>query len=1041
MFMGVSAIVILVALTSHYYFSWQLAEDAAAEQFIAIAEKSSFQAVDLERRGISFAYALQNNQSINHPVNNSQQHPLIKQMANLLNGHGGIFSLFIGYENGDYLEVSNLEADKGLRSIWNASPEDRWIVIQIFNHKQRRVKITSYLDDQFQIRRFITEDSDYRANERAWYIDAKKEKVSKTLPYMLKFARRPGISYAIRTDYNSVVGSITLLSSLNQLLKNNKFPATSRSVLFDKNGFITAYHTGGDNSEDQQVKPIELSRDELLFVRQNPVIKVANMMDYPPYEFAVAGNPRGYSIDLFRLLAKKIGININFVNGYSFTELMQKFEQNEIDLMLTMMKTEQREQLGLFSRPVIKPQIVAVTSTQPGRSITQLSDLDGLKIAAQKNYAVTAYIKEQMPDQNYIEFADTRSALEALNNGSVDVVLDNQNVVEYVYKYFALNNINISEPLAEFNNNQLFAMHYLVSFEKSLLIDMLNRAYEDLKPEYKLQLNNKWLNSNNETKPVMSSSENGQMPHPDMLSFASNPQTHEQLKQLEIEDKLYYVYVSPIKGYTDKLRREFVGLIVEQDEVLQPYKQQLKLSTLITFFILLLLTSMVYFATRFIVHPIQKVIGENDKVRNRNYQKVRYIPTHIKELHQLSQSMVTMSEAICDYEIAQQELMDSFIKLIARAIDKKSPYTGGHCERVPKLAIMLAKAASEQQQASYKDFRFDTDDQWREFRIAAWLHDCGKIITPEHIVDKGSKLETIYNRIHEIRMRFEVLWRDAEIDYWKQVADKPEDKEQLKAKLDQQQAQIKQDFAFVAACNVGGEFMEASDLQRLKEIAEKTWIRNLDNRLGLSPQEELALSDYSHTTPQLEKLLEDKPEHIRYRDSSDKSDEQFDFTLKPTEAVRNLGEVYNLSIQRGTLTDEDRYIINEHIVTTIQMLETLPLPKELVNVPEYAGGHHETMDGTGYPRSLTSEQLSVPAKIMAIADIFEALTASDRPYKKAKTLSQSLSIMKQMALDNHIDRDLFKLFIDSAVYLEYAERFLKPDQIDAIQKDSLINEL
>ena len=148
-------------------------------------------------------------------------------------------------------------------------------------------------------------------------------------------------------------------------------------------------------------------------------------------------------------------------------------------------------------------------------------------------------------------------------------------------------------------------------------------------------------------------------------------------------------------------------------------------------------------------------------------------------------------------------------------------------------------------------------------------------------------------------------------------------------------------------------------------------------------------------------------------------------------------EVYNLNIARGTLTAEERQIINNHIVVTINMLESLPYPKDLKRVPEYAGGHHERMDGKGYPKGLTREQMSIPARVMGIADIFEALTSKDRPYKKAKTLSESLFILGKMKLNHHIDADLFDLFVREKVYLKYAKQFLEPEQIDEVDEANI----
>ena len=381
---------------------------------------------------------------------------------------------------------------------------------------------------------------------------------------------------------------------------------------------------------------------------------------------------------------------------------------------------------------------------------------------------------------------------------------------------------------------------------------------------------------------------------------------------------------------------------------------------------------------------------------------------------------------------AQERLMDAMIQLLAGAIDAKSPYTGGHCERVPELAIMLAEEASRNDDRVFAEFRFETEEEWREFRIGAWLHDCGKVITPEYVVDKATKLETIYNRIHEIRTRFEVLLRDAEIDRLNMLSSGADDREAQSA-FDQRKNQLIEDFTFVANCNAGGEFMKKEKFERLKEIAENTWLRHFDDRLGLSGDELNRHDEDAPVLPVTEKLLDDKSSHIVPRQGGGhKMYEDLGFKGSIPKHLYNYGELTNLSIDRGTLTEEERFKIKEHIMQTIAMLERLPFPKHLQRVPEYAGTHHEALNGSGYPRKLTKSELSIPARIMAIADIFEALTASDRPYKKAKTLSESVRILSFFKKDGHIDPDLFDLFLTTGVYQRYAERFLSPNQIDEV---------
>ena len=376
------------------------------------------------------------------------------------------------------------------------------------------------------------------------------------------------------------------------------------------------------------------------------------------------------------------------------------------------------------------------------------------------------------------------------------------------------------------------------------------------------------------------------------------------------------------------------------------------------------------------------VIGVLQLINARD-QETDEVITFAPAVQPLIEALASQAAIALDNQLliqAQRELLESFIKVIASAIDAKSPYTGGHCQRVPVLTEMLAEAACKSQKGTLKDFDLNEEEMY-ELRIAGWMHDCGKVTTPEYVVDKSTKLETIYDRIETIKTRFEVLKRDAEISYLKACARAGADKKALRAKFKARIAQLNDDCSFIETANVGGEFMEDAKKNRVKKIARYKW------RNG--------------------------PAHKR----------------------KFLGEneVYNLCIARGTLTHEERDVINNHIVMTIEMLEQLPFPKNLKRVPEYAGGHHEKMDGTGYPKGLKAEEMSLPARMMAIADIFEALTAADRPYKKAKTLTDSLRIMGFMVRDQHIDPELFELFLESGVYRDYAEKFLLPHQIDDVK--------
>ena len=382
-----------------------------------------------------------------------------------------------------------------------------------------------------------------------------------------------------------------------------------------------------------------------------------------------------------------------------------------------------------------------------------------------------------------------------------------------------------------------------------------------------------------------------------------------------------------------------------------------------------------------------------------------------------------------------RDIFDSLIQVIATSIDAKSPYTAGHCARVPVLAEMLAEAAHETEDGPLAAFRLDSEEERRQLWTASWLHDCGKVTTPEYVVDKATKLETIYNRIHEVRMRFEVLRRDAEIAHLQRLLDGGHDPVDSLRRFEETLQELEAEFAFVAKCNIGGEYFSEEHEKRLETIAGRTWQRHFSDRLGISSEEQRARSGKDEPTlPATEHLLSDQPEHLvprhkQYKDIMDASGHP----VETPQYEYNRGELYNLRIQRGTLTEEERFKINEHTLSGMEMLQKVPFPPNLGRVVEIATEHHETLIGTGYPLHKSQENLSVESRILSIADIFEALTASDRPYKQPKRLSEALRIMSFMCKDKHIDADLFEIFLRKGVFRQYAKQYLSPEQIDDIR--------
>jgi len=383
----------------------------------------------------------------------------------------------------------------------------------------------------------------------------------------------------------------------------------------------------------------------------------------------------------------------------------------------------------------------------------------------------------------------------------------------------------------------------------------------------------------------------------------------------------------------------------------------------------------------------KELIGVLQLINAQQDEQVVDFPPALEEIIRSLTSMAAVALTNRQLIDGMEALFKSLTRLIARAIDEKSPYTGGHCNRVPELTMLIADAVCHTKSGPLADFYLDENQKY-ELSVAGWLHDCGKIATPEYVMDKASKLETIFDRIALVECRIELAINEIKNAHQQKIIDQlkqGKDITKLESELPSLIEELEQDRLFLCKANVGGEFMKPDDQQRVHDIAAK-------HPVTIAGVKQPLLSS---------------------------------------------NEVCNLEIAKGTLLPEEREIINNHMVVTIDMLESLPFPKHLRNVPEYAGGHHEKMDGTGYPNGLTREQMSVPARMMAIADIFEALTAADRPYKPAKMLSECLRIMGFMKLDKHIDPDLFDVFIDEEVYMQYAQQYLSRDQIDEIDKSKI----
>ena len=929
-----------------------------------------------------------------------------------------------------FFEVINLESTGHVRQAFAAAPHDRWVTIRIVDDGTRR-KLTTYLDQNLKPRADKWEATDYDPRKRPWFKQAlASQGLAKTPPYFFSLLKAPGVTYAKSMDGGQRVAAMDIsLAGMSGFLQKQRFLPDSQAFLFDTKGDIIA-RAVENKKLSQRVKAgvIALTEKERAFIADNPAIRASNEMNRPPFDFALSGKPKGYSVDLLDLLAEKAGFRVEYINGYSWEGLVELFGKGDIDLLHSLARNPERERMGVFTRSYLPmPQAFVVKNGLPLPA--SIADLEGKTVAIPEGWATDLYLEKNHPGVKRLHVASSLEAMRAVSMGRAFATLDSEPVLRYLAASYFLDDLKIGGRPLELNGDKEQGLYFLVRPEKAVLAGILDKVLAMVTKEEKAALNARWFGG--QESPDTELTERGTVPHPQLLELAKTADGSGDLRLMGVGGRKYFGYVARIEP--DFGTDEFLGLLVPVQEMIRPYMKKVRFSLFVTLGLLLLLVPVVWYCATIIVKPINALALESEKVKKRRYDDVGMVKSNITGILGLSRSMVSMASSIEAYEQSLRELMDSFIKLIATAIDYKSPYTGGHCARVPELSIMLAKAASNSAEFPLASFSFDTEDEWHEFRTAAWLHDCGKVTTPEYIVDKATRLETIHNRIHEVRMRFEALLCDAEIEYWRGVAQGGDEKVLVRT-LAAKRKEVEEDFAFIAECNVGGEFMSEDQAARVRQIAKKTWVRHLNDRLGPG---HIELGRYPEEAPDLpcvEPLLADRPEHIIERPQQKSLGRtESRFAMEVPEHLYNLGEIHNLCISRGTLSVEDRYIINEHIVTTIRMLETLPNPENMTRIPEYAGAHHETLIGTGYPRKLTAKDISIPGRIMAVADVFEALTASDRPYKKAKTLNEAVRILSFMVNDQHLDADLFRVFLESGVYLEYARRFLDPSQIDEVE--------
>jgi HD-GYP domain-containing protein (c-di-GMP phosphodiesterase class II)/ABC-type amino acid transport substrate-binding protein len=1019
-FLLVTLTVALVAIGLQYYFGQRMARSVAQDHYLQTSNAVVAQLSNMEKQG---ANTLRLISQLPDLAKQQQELAIRQHFRRVLQQNPAFYGVYIGREDGYFYELINLETSASARAALQAHPSDRWVEMRVLERDGERIRQLQYYDSSFNLRWQHSEASDYDPRQRPWYTEAqRRQTLYQTEPYLFAQLQTPGLTLShVLPNGDSVVGIDLLLTTLSDFLQKQGFNRNSgHGYIFQENGDVIASSQGALDADQLRLPALPLTPEEQQWINQQGLLQVSNELNWPPMDFALEGQPRGYSIDVLNMISDMTGLEMTFINGLSWQQLVERFQSGELDILHSVFLTDDNRDWGLATVPYAQLPI-ALAGRQPSLTLSQMA---GKTVAIPAGWSVIAVIERQYPSVNIKQVESTLAALRLVEQGQASAALDNAVVLRTLKDSYYLHDLQLSTDIGLQQSAQLEQLVMLTQPDNPTLQQLLNKAINAIPADAWQRLNQRWLHPNGQQRSTSNSVPNAALIE---LARASKP----TLMAITHNGKPYYAYVRTIEHPTQGHQRYF-GVLVPQAVVDGPFMHQVKVAIAISAALLALILPLSWAFAYPIVRPVRELAAENDKIRMHRESHVKPVHSRILELDQLSESIVQMVHTIKQQEQNQRDLLDAFIQLIADAIDQKSPYTGGHCARVPELALLLVKAADDSQDDAYKDFNVEGRDAWRELRIAAWLHDCGKVTTPEYVVDKATKLETIHNRIHEIRTRFEVLWRDAEITYLRQTLEQPQQEPQWRAQCEQHKQQLQSDFEFIASCNIGGEFQDETKQQRLQQLAQITWQRHFDDRLGLSIAEMKRFTGPATELPATEPLLKDGPEHIIEREQDLSYMESLGIKMDAPEYLYNRGELHNLMISRGTLTPEERFKINEHIIATIRMLEALPFPPELASVPRYASTHHEKMDGSGYPRKLSAEQLSIPERMLAVADVFEALTASDRPYKEGKTLSQTLHILSLMVKDQHLDRDAFELLLTSGLYLRYAHKYLAPEQIDDV---------
>ncbi|MBF0267326.1 MAG: HD domain-containing protein [Alphaproteobacteria bacterium] len=981
--LGIVNIALAVVLVIVHQANVEAARQTAVDLFGQIGAKIEEQIQSSMNLAMTTADVVSNLRDLSEPQSGSPlEHPAFGQLRAIQKINPSLYSLYVGYEDGGFLQLIAVRNKETVIKTINA-PEGTQEARRIIQGQgAARVELWAFTDDAGKVlgvRR--NEAPAYDPRQRPWFATAKTaDDTFLSDPYIFNSQPKPGITVSRRMKSGQGVAGVDIaLDGLSQLAASQKISANGRVILTDAQN-----HVLGASDDVLGTSPPLTGLADI----SHPLAKLASKHASQKDEGIVSDGKSEFLSRHFRWQGSGKEINIHVLAPFDdFAGHIRRIDS--FILLFSLLVVGATIPAGIWVARQLSKSIVELAGdaerireldftgeVPPPTPIREIQTLT----------AAFAVMKKQILERTRLLGASQETLRRLIELGI---------------------SLGAESSSGQLSETALAEAMRLTGAEGGTLYIRHN--------EKRLQLA---IIRNSPLELSVGGRDGDDMELPELDLW--NPDDDTPIRDNFIADAVHGGQVIAIDDVRSWTKHDMQG-VIEFDEVTGYETKSMLIIPLTT--------------------PNGDVIGVlqliNMKAEGGNFSSHRSASQrHVMAL--ASQVAVALQNRVLIK--AQENLIDGMVDIISSAIDTKSPYTAGHASRLMEIAVMLADEAGKSQEDAFSDYEVPSRDARRELRTAALLHDCGKVTTPEYVVDKATKLETIHNRLHEIRTRFEVLLRDAEIDRLRALAD-GEDEDAANQAFAERRDELQDDFAFVAQCNVGAEQMHGDDIERLKRIGTTTWLRYFDDRLGLSVEELRRLKDApAPPIPAVEPLLSDRPEHrIPWTGREKFHDPSWKFALSIPRVMYDRGEIYNLSISRGTLTAEERFKINEHAIQGVVMLNSMSFPAQLRNVPEIAGAHHEAINGKGYPRGIKKDDMSVSARILAIADIFEALTAADRPYKKPKSLSESIDILAGFRDRQHIDPDLFALFLRTGVYRRYAESFLQPEQIDAVDIEKHLN--